>query len=299
MTATTPARAVAAGSVPARAGIGLRADHYFQVLDEHPAVAWFEVHSENYFGAGGRPLDCLERIRAHYPLSLHGVGLSLGSSDPLNQRHLGRLRDLIARCEPGLVSDHLSWSSVGGRYLNDLLPLPQTRAAARHAAGRIARVQDALRREILIENLSSYLEFAGAEMPEAEFLVAVAERAGCRILLDVNNVYVSSVNHGFDPYRYLDAVPPRLVAEIHLAGHTRRVFEDGEILIDTHNALVCAPVWALYRHALGRLGPVPTLIEWDKDLPPLAVLQEEAARAQDLIDQCQCQTEDRRHAWAA
>ena len=298
MTATTQARAqVVAGSIPARAGIGLRADHSFQVLEERPAVAWLEVHSENYFGAGGRPLDCLERIRADYPISLHGVGLSLGSSDPLSEVHLRRLQGLIGRIEPGLVSEHLSWSSIGGRYLNDLLPLPRTREAACHAAERIARVQDHLKREILIENVSSYLELAGAEMGEAELLVATAERAGCRILLDVNNVYVSSANLGFDPYAYLDAVPSRLVAEVHLAGHTRRRFEDGELLIDTHNALVCEQVWALYRHALRRLGPVPTLIEWDTDLPPLAVLLEEAGRAQDLIDACQ--TEDRRHARAA
>lgn len=296
MTATTQTRAVA-GPIPARAGIGLRADHYFDVMEQRPAVGWLEVHSENFFGAGGRPLACLERIRADYPISLHGVGLSLGSSDPLCHRHLTRLRELIARFEPGLVSEHLSWSSTGGRYLNDLLPLPRTREAVRHAAARIAQVQEALRREILIENLSSYLEFAGAEMGEAEFLVSVAEGAGCRILLDVNNVYVSSVNQGFDPYAYLNVVPPRLVAEVHLAGHTRRVFADGELLIDTHDALVCGPVWALYRHALRRLGPVPTLIEWDRDLPPLAVLLEEAGRAQDLMDLCL--VENRRHAWAA
>ncbi len=191
MTATTQAQPkVVAGPIPARAGIGLRADHYFQVMEQHPAIAWLEVHSENYFGAGGRPIHCLECIRADYPISLHGVGLSLGSSDPLSAVHLRRLRELIARFEPGLVSEHLSWSSIGGRYLNDLLPLPQTREAARHAAARIARVQDQLKREILIENVSSYLELAGAEMGEAELLVTTAERAGCRILLDVNNVYV-------------------------------------------------------------------------------------------------------------
>jgi uncharacterized protein (UPF0276 family) len=227
----------------------------------------------------------LERLRAHYPLSLHGVGLSLGSTDPLNMEHLNRLRSLISRFEPGLVSEHLSWSSVGGRYLNDLLPLPYTVEALSHVSTRIARVQEYLGRQILVENVSSYLQYEESRIPEWDFLAEVAERTGCGILLDVNNVYVSATNHGFDARSYLRAMPAKFIGEIHLAGFSINTFEDGEILIDTHSRPVTREVWALYSEAVGLYGPVPTLIEWDTDVPALSVLLEEARRADRVMSQ--------------
>jgi uncharacterized protein (UPF0276 family) len=274
----------AAGTIPARAGIGLRAAHYAEVLEGRPGVGWLEVHSENYFGGGGRPLDYLERIRAHYPISLHGVGLSLGSTDPLHPAHLGKLKALVQRIEPGFVSDHLSWGSVDGRYFNDLLPLPYTEEALRHFCWRVIDAQEFLGRRILIENPSTYLQFAESIIPEPEFLREVARITGCGILLDVNNIHVSAFNHGFDAARYLDEIPPRCVGELHLAGHTRVGDGRDALLIDTHSAPVSDPVWSLYERALQRFGPVPTLIEWDAELPPLATLVAEAGRAQALME---------------
>ncbi len=265
--------------MPAPAGIGLRSAHHRDVLAERPSVGWFEAHSENYFAAGGPVVACLERIRAHYPLSLHGVGLSLGSTDPLDQRHLANLRRVIARFEPGLVSEHLSWSSAGGRFANDLLPLPYTEEALAHVSARIAEVQERLGRRILIENVASYLQFKSSEMPEWEFLAGVAARSGCAILLDLNNIYVAARNHGFEALRYLHALPVAAVQELHLAGHSAVPFDGGELLIDTHGGPVCDAVWDLYRAALRRFGPVPTLIEWDTDIPTLASLSAEAAKA--------------------
>jgi hypothetical protein len=291
MTAKPTLSRLGPGPIPARAGIGLRAEHYDAVLENLPPVGWLEVHSENYFGAGGKPLDYLERIRAHYPLSLHGVGLSIGSTDPFDYRHLAKLKRLIRRFEPALVSEHLSWSSVGGRYLNDLLPLPYTKEALYHLVARVARVQDILGRPILIENPSSYLQYAESAIPEWEFLTALAERTGCGVLLDVNNVYVSACNHGFDAGAYLRAIPRHIVREIHLAGFTVNRFDDGELLIDTHNRPVWPAVWALYRQAVQRFGQIPTLIEWDTDLPELAVLVNEARRANAILEE--------RHAQAA
>ncbi len=291
MTAKPALSRLGPSSIPARAGIGLRAEHYAAVLETRPPVGWLEVHSENYFGAGGKPLHYLERIRAHYPLSLHGVGLSIGSTDPLDRRHLGKLKALIRRFEPALVSEHLSWGSVDGRYLNDLLPLPYTKEALYHLVARVARVQDVLGRQILIENPSSYLQYVGSTIPEGEFLAELAERTGCGVLLDVNNIYVSARNHGFDAGAYLRAIPRHVVQEIHLAGFTVNRFEDGEILIDTHNRPVYPAVWALYRQAVHRFGRIPTLIEWDTDLPELAVLVDEARRADAILEE--------RHAQAA
>jgi len=262
--------------VPAQAGIGLRSAHHDEFLARRPPIAWVEVHSENFFADGGRQLQVLDAVRRDYGLSVHGVGLSLGGTDPLDADHLRRLKRLVQRAEPALVSEHVSWSAADGIFLNDLLPLPCTEAALSHTAARVAAVQDYLGRQILVENVSSYLQFEGAEMTEWEFLVQLARRAGCRILLDVNNIYVSAVNHGFDAQEYLQAVPAELVGEIHLAGHT--VADD--ILIDTHSAPVTNAVWTLYRDALGRLGPVPTLIEWDSELPTLDRLLAEAATAE-------------------
>jgi uncharacterized protein (UPF0276 family) len=283
--ARSVARAATMSPMPAkdgigpRAGIGLRAQHHLQVLAEAPVVAWFEAHTENYFADGGAHVEALARIRANYPLSLHGVGLSLGSTDPLGSRHLERVRRAVNRFEPALVSEHLSWSSVGGRFANDLLPLPYTEEALRHVSSRIAQAQDFLGRRILIENVSSYLQFECSRMPEWEFVGAVAAESGCGILLDLNNIYVAAHNHGFDPQRYLDAMDPRAVLEIHLAGHSVVEFEGQELLIDTHGTPVCDAVWNLYRAALRRFGGVPTLIEWDTDIPALEVLAAEAAKA--------------------
>lgn len=256
-------------------GIGLRAPHYAQILRERPALAFLEVHSENFFAAGGAPLAWLERFRGEYPLSLHGVGLSLGSADPLDERHLGKLRRLARRFEPMRVSEHLCWSSFGGRHANDLLPLPYTEESLAHVVRRVQAVQEYLGRQILVENVSSYLQFPGSTIPEWEFVAAVARRSGCGVLLDVNNIWVSAVNHGFDARRYLEAIDPASVGEIHLAGFERA----GQMLIDTHGARVSDDVWSLYDAALARVGVHPTLVEWDADIPPLGVLLEEAQKA--------------------
>ncbi|SIT51192.1 conserved hypothetical protein [Paraburkholderia piptadeniae] len=264
-----------AQTVSASTGVGLRPVHYRQILQERPRVGWFEVHSENYFGAGGQPLHYLESIRDAYPLSLHGVGLSLGSAGPLDEDHLRRLGDLISRIQPGLVSEHLSWGRVGPRHLNDLLPLPYTEEALDVVCNHIDEVQERLRRQILVENISSYVQFRHSTMPEGEFIARVALRTGCGILLDVNNLYVNEANNGIDPVAYLDALPVSAIREIHLAGHDRA----GTLLIDTHGTRVAAPVWELYAQALDRFGPVATLIEWDTDIPPLEVLLEEARHA--------------------
>lgn len=272
------------GSIPVSTGIGLRAPHYREVLESRPRVGWWEVHSENYFGAGGPPHHYLERVCADYPLSLHGVGLSLGSVDPLNRVHLAKLKTLIERYQPVLVSDHLSWSAFNGQYLNDLLPLPYTEEALSLIVVRIAAAQDFLGRQLLIENPSSYLQYVDSSIPECEFLREVAERSGCGLLLDVNNVYVSATNHGFDAIAYVRALPAARVQEIHLAGHTVNYYEDGEILIDTHNTPVCDDVWQLYEQTLRCVGPRPTLIEWDTELPPLATLLAEAQAATEILE---------------
>jgi uncharacterized protein (UPF0276 family) len=260
---------------PGAVGIGLRAPHYARLLEQRPDLGFVEAHSENYFCEGGAPLAWLERIRAVYPVSLHGVGLSLGSSDPLDRAHLGRLAALVSRIEPVLVSEHLSWSSLGGRHANDLLPLPLTDEAAVHVSGRIREAQDRLGREILVENISSYVRLGESAMPEWDFVTAVARAAGCRLLLDVNNIWVNAVNHGFDPERYVDAIDPALVGEIHLGGFERTP----AALVDTHGAPVAEEVWKLYARARARFGARPTLVEWDTDLPELDVLLAEAARA--------------------
>lgn len=267
-------------TIPACAGIGLRAPHVMEIIETRPAIGWLEVHSENYFADGGTALRLLERIRADYPLSLHGVGLSLGSCDPLDLRHLNRLKTLIARCEPGLISEHLSWSSIGGRHANDLLPLPYSEEALHHLCERIDQTHEFLARHILLENPSTYLQYTDSVMPEWEFISEVARRTGCGILLDINNVYISAVNHGDDPADYLHNLDPLRIGEIHLAG-----FEDNPgLLIDTHSRPVHAAVWALYRLALDRFGRRPTLIEWDADIPALAVLLREAEKAQTMLE---------------
>ena len=279
MSPSLPRAVPAQRPIPARSGIGLRARHHDDLLRQRPDIGWLEAHSENYFADGGAQIDYLLQLRETYPLSLHGVGLSLGSTDALDREHLWRLKRLVHLSEPGLVSEHLCWGSVNGTFANDLLPLPYTEEALRHMIRRVGEIQDFLGRQILIENVSSYLQFECSEMPEWEFLAALAFESNCGVLLDVNNIYVSSRNHGFDARKFIAHVAPVGVSEIHLAGHTVKPLEHGEILIDTHSAPVCDAVWELYEFAIDRLGPVPTLIEWDAEIPALEVRMAEAARA--------------------
>jgi len=263
-------------------GLGLRPVHYGHVLERRPAVSWFEAISENYMGlrggqGGGRPLEHLEAVRGLYPVALHGVSLNLGSADPLDTAYLKKLKALIARVEPCAVSDHLCWTGVDRRNVHDLLPLPYDERTAAHVAARVRAVQDFLGRKILVENVSSYVTYRRSAMPEWEFLASVARRAGCGILLDVNNIHVSAANHGFSGLDYLEGVPASLVEEMHLAGYSQ-----GEgLLIDTHDHPVSPAVWRLYRAAVGRFGPVPTLIEWDDKIPSFSRLQLEARRAEE------------------
>lgn len=257
-------------------GIGLRATHYRDFLARRPAVDWIEVHSENYFGDGGRDLHVLERLRADYPVSLHGVGLGLGSAtDEFFHAHLTRLATLVARVAPALVSEHLCWAAVPGRHFNDLLPLPLTAAAFERLCRRVDAMQERLGRQVLIENVSTHLRFLADEMGETDFLARLAKRTGCGILLDVNNLYVNQCNHGEDALAAMAVLEGLIPGEIHLAGHL--ITPDS--VVDHHGARVAGPVWDLYRQAVLRFGPVPTLIEWDTDLPALEVLVDEAARA--------------------
>ncbi len=273
--------------VPAKAGIGLRFPHHQAVVDTHPEVAWLEVHTENYMG-GGTSLRCLETIRKDYPVSLHGVGLSLGSADGLDAAHLARVKGVVERIDPGLVSEHLSWSIVGGTYLADLLPLPMTEEALDVVCRHVDQTQACLKRRLLVENPSSYLRFRHSTIPEWEFMALVAKRTGCGILCDVNNIYVSACNHGWDASAYLAALPPSAIGEIHLAGHSVKQLDGGRTLrIDDHGSRVAPEVWALYAEALARFGPVPTLIEWDTDVPPLEVLMDQAARAAGALKEAQ------------
>ena len=256
-------------------GVGLRAEHYHHVLTARPPVDWFEVITENFLDTGGQPLRTLEQVRRDYRVALHGVALSIGSTDPLDDGYLVRLRALVERLEPALVTDHLCWTGVAGRKLYDLLPLPYTEETLRHVVERVRRVQDALGRRIALENPSAYVAFRHSAMREWEFLAAVATEADCGLLIDVNNIYVSGHNLGFEPYRYLDAIPAERVAQMHLAGFT----DMGTYLFDTHSAPVHEDVWALYRHAVARFGAAATLVEWDADIPPFERLQAEADRA--------------------
>jgi hypothetical protein len=262
------------------AGIGLRAQHYPEFLGAHPAAGWIEVHSENYFGDGGRDRHALERLRRDYPVSLHGVGLGLGSAHGYREEHALKLRSLAAWVQPAFVSEHLCWGAAAGRHFNDLLPLPHTEEALALVAERVARLQDLLGRRILVENISSYLELAPGDLGEGEFLAALVRRSGCGLLLDVNNLYVNQVNLGRDALQQMRALDPKSVEEIHLAGYS----EGEHCLIDTHGARVAEPVWRLYEAALRLFGPVPTLIEWDTDVPALGVLLAEAGKAQARMD---------------
>jgi hypothetical protein len=256
-------------------GLGLRTKHYEAILASRPRVDWFEVISENYMVQGGKPLHYLDRIRAEYPLVMHGVSMSIGSTDPLNPEYLRALKALIERVQPAWVSDHLCFTGVHGRNLHDLLPLPYTEETARHVADRVAQVQDYLGRQILLENVSSYVSYKASDMTEWDFLRSVVERADCLLLLDVNNIYVSSYNHGFDPLAFLNAVPIERVQQIHLAGH--RNLE--QYIVDTHDEPVPDPVWELYEAAVRRFGPVSAMIERDDNIPELPELVAELDHA--------------------
>jgi uncharacterized protein (UPF0276 family) len=256
-------------------GLGLRREHYRQVIAERPAVGWFEVISENFMVPGGNARRVLEAVRRDYPIVLHGVSLSIGSIDPLNERYLEELDALARAVEPAWISDHLCWGSAHGIYGHDLLPVPYTEEALGHIARRVDAVQTRLGRRILLENPSSYMQVRGAEMSEAEFLGALARRADCGILLDVNNVFVSAHNHGFDPEAYFDALPAERIGQVHLAGHT----EEGNLLIDTHDGYVRPEVWQLYADAIERFGARATMIEWDANVPAFEELQRELDRA--------------------
>ena len=256
-------------------GLGLRAPHYQTILNDLPTVPWFEALTDNYLNEGGYPLHFLERVASHYPLTFHGVGMSLGGTDPLDLNYLDKVKRLSNRFEPVYISDHLCWTAHGGLHSNDLLPLPYTEEAVKHVAKRIRQAQDYLGRRLLIENVSSYLSYQESAMSEAEFFVAVVEEADCDILCDINNIYVSAKNHQFDAKAYIDAVPASRVKEMHLAGFENQ----GDFLLDTHGYPVHEPVWELYQHALAHFGEVPTLIEWDSNIPEFSVLLEERRRA--------------------
>jgi len=278
-----PASISKSSLIPARAGIGLRFQHHQPVLDTRPDVAWMEVHTENYMG-GGTPLKYLDAIRRDTPISLHGVGLSLGSAEGVDPAHLERIRKVAERVEPGLMSEHIAWNLVGGTYLADLLPLPMTEEALDVVCRHVEQTQSYLKRRILVENPSTYVAFGNSIIPEWEFMATVAARTGCGILCDVNNICVSAHNHGWDASAYLAALPPEAVGEIHLAGHSIRTFADGSSLrIDDHGSKVSKEVWTLYRQAVARFGAVPTLIEWDNEIPPLDVLLDEAQHAEQVI----------------
>jgi uncharacterized protein (UPF0276 family) len=266
------------GPGPRGSGIGLRSPHVDEILNTRPDVGWLEVHAENYMG-GGPAIRALEHIRREYPVSIHGVGLSLGSAEGLDGHHLERLAGLVERLQPALVSEHLAWSLTGGAYLNHLLPLPYTPETLALVSRHVDRVQQRLGRRLLVENPASYLRFADSPIPEAEFLNTLARRTGCGLLCDVNNVYVSCRNLGGNAAAYLDAVDPAAVGEIHLAGHASNDADGHTVLIDDHGSRVAEAVWNLYGQALARFGPVPTLVEWDTNVPALVVLLEEAARA--------------------
>lgn len=284
MTSHNPMSALAPKPIPARAGVGLKAEHYQTILETNPDIGWFEVHPENYMGAGGPPLHYLAEIANRYPLSLHGVAASIGADQPLRQDHIDRLKMLNDRYKPGLFSEHLAWSSHDELFFNDLLPVPYREDSMERVIEHVDQLQNHLGRKILLENPSVYVAFASSTMTEIAFLEKVVEKTQCGLLLDVNNVYVSATNQNYDPVAYLDAFPIEHVGEIHLAGFARDEDDEGELLlIDSHDAHVAEAVWELYDHALARSGPVPTLIEWDANIPTWDVLFAEAMRAEEKI----------------
>jgi len=281
-------------AIPKKAGIGLRSKHHQEILETTPDIAWLEVHTENFFAKGGSTLNFLEKITNTYPISFHGVSLSLGSADGLNKEHLVHLKKLIDRFNPGLVSEHLSWTSYNGTYTHDLLPLPYNKEALNLLSNNIEQAQEFLGRQILIENPSTYLAFKSSSMSEDDFINSLAEKSGCAVLLDVNNIYVSGNNNGFDPLRY--KIDKKHIKEIHLAGHTFiTTSKGGKMIVDTHDDFVCSDVWKLYENTIKYTGAVPTLIEWDDKLPTLQTLLEESQKAQNIINIYDKQHDTQRH----
>ncbi len=271
--------------LPANAvGIGLRSAHYEQILETKPDLGWLEIHPENYF-CGGVHKHFLDKISTHYPISMHAVGLSLGADQDVDNRHLSKLKALVDRYNPILVSDHVAWSSSGNAHLNDLLPLPYTQKSLEKISRNINQVQDMLGRQILVENPSTYITFKDNDMSEPEFMNRLCHDTGCAMILDVNNIFVQSHNHGIDPYQYINTIDKKHVSEIHLAGHIEKKFEEHSLLIDTHNQNVCDAVWQLYDYTIQKTGTLATLIEWDQDVPPLQTLLDEAKRARDIINE--------------
>lgn len=279
-----------AANIPYVAGIGLRAPHHRALLDTLPAIGWVEVHSENYLSEPS--LAVLEEVRAHYPVSLHSVGLSLGSAGGIDRKHLNTLAALAERIEPGLISEHLAWGAVGHDFLADLLPLPLTEESLDVVCRNVMEAQDTFGRPILMENPSTYLQFSHSTIPEPEFLGALVERTGCGLICDINNVFVSAANHGWDPRRYLRALPADAIGEFHLAGHSEAGGDAAPLLLDTHDRRVSQQVWSLFEDALAIIGPRPTLIEWDADIPPLPVLLDEAALAAERLSDTVVETRD-------
>jgi uncharacterized protein len=274
-----------ANGLPATPGVGYKPQHYAAIMAEAGPVGWLEIHAENYMGAGGRPLAQLRHLAERFPISVHGVGLSIGGEAPLDRDHLARLRHLCDWANPASFSEHLAWSTHDGAYLNDLLPLPYTAETLTRVCDHIDTVQDALGRRMLLENPSTYITFAETAMDEVTFLTEITRRTGCGLLLDVNNVYVSGINQNYDPADYIDAFPLHLVGEIHLGGHDEDRDDQGRrLLIDSHGAEVVDPVWALYARVIAKAGPLPTLIEWDNDVPDWPVLAAEATRALRLME---------------
>jgi len=283
MDMTAPANEALLPRIPPLAGIGLKARHYLEIIKTRPDLGWFEIHSENYLCAGGPPHAYLEAVRRDYPISMHGIGLSLGSAEGLDADHLLRIRALADRYQPGQVSEHLSWSFTDGVFLNDLLPLPLTEETLTLVSENVSVMQDALQRQVLVENPSTYLRYKNSPIPEPEFLGALAARTGCGILLDVNNVYVTARNTGIDAGAYIDQIPAALIGEVHLAGHAVNTHRGKKIYIDDHGSRVAAPVWELFRRLIRRVGPKPALIEWDTGVPELDVLIDEAAKADGIM----------------
>ena len=284
MNATHQMSVHSAATLPPGGGAGFKHEHARDILELPRSVDFFEIHAENYMGAGGLPHHLLGRIRSDYPISIHGVGLSIGGAQPIDRDHLARLKSLIGRYQPSLFSEHLAWSTHDGVFLNDLLPLPYNRATLRRVCGHIDQVQDALGMRMLLENPSTYIQFETSSMSETEFLREVSRRTGCGLLLDVNNVHVSATNHRFDPASYIATFPAETVGEIHLAGHAVDRDSTGRpLLIDSHGTRVAEIVWSLFCQALALTGPVPTLIEWDNDVPPFSVLSDEVARARSAL----------------
>ncbi len=279
-----PQNPLAEGPIPAQAGVGLKAEYYPHALENTREAAWFEVHPENYMGAGGPPHRYLTAIRELYPVSLHGVGLSIGGAQPLNTEHLNRLKLLIDRYQPALFSEHLAWSTHDTHFLNDLLPVPYTAQTLAAVVAHVDQTQSHLKRQMLLENPSTYVQFETSTMDEVEFIAQIAQKTGCGLLLDVNNIFVSAQNHNYCPYEYISRFPTQFVQEIHLAGHNVQQDDAGApLLIDSHDALVADPVWALYDHLIAKIGATPTLIEWDSNLPTWAVLVGEAAHANSIL----------------